>query len=86
MSQTELFTVLMHHNISKVFVCGLATDFCVAYSAVDAAEHGFETYMIEDASRGVSHDSIAKEKKRMEEAGVRIIDIAQVRSELCYRP
>ena len=85
-SQTELFSVLMHHNITRVFVCGLAIDFCVAYSAVDAAELGFETYMIEDASRGVSHDSITKEKKRMVEAGVSIIDVAQVSAEHCYVP
>lgn len=83
-SQTELFSVLMRHNITRVFVCGLATDFCVSYTAVDAAEHGFETYMIDDASRGVSHDSIAKEKERMVEAGVSIIDVAQVSSEQCY--
>ena len=38
---------------SRVFACGLATDFCVAFSALDAAPAGFETFVIEDACRAI---------------------------------
>ena len=77
-SQTKLFMTLLEHNINHTFICGLATDFCVLYSAVDSAEHGFQTYFIEDASRGVSDESIAAAKKKMADAGVKIITTDKV--------
>ena len=77
-SNTDLFFTLLDNNITTCVVCGLATDFCVSYTSVDAAEHGFETYMVEDATRGVSFDSIESEKKKMVDAGVRIINADQV--------
>jgi len=77
-STTELFVILMKQNISQVFICGLATDFCVLYSAVDSAEHGFQTYVIEDACKGVSNESIASARKKMVDAGVKLITADQV--------
>lgn len=40
-------------GVTRVFVCGLATDYCVKNTALDALREGFETYVIEDAMRGV---------------------------------
>ena len=40
-------------GIKRVFVCGLATDYCVAWSALDARAAGFETFVIEDACRAI---------------------------------
>jgi nicotinamidase/pyrazinamidase len=40
--------------VTEVFVCGLATDYCVKFTALDAAQQGFKTHFIEDASRGVN--------------------------------
>lgn len=40
--------------MSEVYVCGLATDYCVKFTALDAVQTGFKTYFIEDASRGVN--------------------------------
>ena len=78
-SQTELFATLVKHNISQIFCCGLATDYCVLFSAVDSAEHGFQTYLVEDACRGVADDSIAAAKEKMTKAGVKIITSDQVK-------
>ncbi|XP_065065052.1 nicotinamidase-like [Rhopilema esculentum] len=78
LSQTNLFTTLLQHNITKVFICGLATDFCVAFSAVDAANHGLTTFLIEDACRGVSEESIKNARANMKDAGVTIINTNQV--------
>jgi nicotinamidase/pyrazinamidase len=50
---TGLDRLLRDHHIDEVYVCGLATDYCVKATALDAASHGFKTYLIEDASRGV---------------------------------
>src|SRR5262249_28362220 len=50
---TDLERILRDHHIDEVYVCGLATDYCVKATALDAVSHGFKTYLIEDASRGV---------------------------------
>jgi nicotinamidase/pyrazinamidase len=41
-------------GVREVFVCGLATDYCVKFTALDAAQSGFKTHFIQDASRGVN--------------------------------
>jgi nicotinamidase/pyrazinamidase len=54
-----------------VFLAGLATDFCVAYSAVDARKAGFEVVVIEDACRAIdTGGSLAAAWARMRKAGV----------------
>jgi nicotinamidase/pyrazinamidase len=50
---TDLERILRDHHVDEVYVCGLATDYCVKATALDAVSHGFKTYLIEDASRGV---------------------------------
>lgn len=50
---TGLAGYLRDHGVKKVFVCGLAADYCVAYTAKDALKENFETYVIEDATRAI---------------------------------
>jgi len=40
-------------GISRVFICGLALDFCVAFSAIDSSIAGFETFVIMNATKPV---------------------------------
>ncbi len=57
--------------IVTLFVSGLATDFCIQWTALDARKLGFETYVIEDACRGIDiHGSVAAAWKAMADAGV----------------
>jgi nicotinamidase/pyrazinamidase len=51
---TRLGEWLKEKAVTEVFVCGLATDYCVKFTALDAAQFGFKTHFIEDASRGVN--------------------------------
>lgn len=51
---TGLGEWLTARGVTEVFVCGLATDYCVKFTALDAAQMGFRTHFIEDASRGVN--------------------------------
>lgn len=44
-------------GLKRVFLVGLGTDFCVAWSAVDAPRDGFDTYVVEDARRGIDINS-----------------------------
>lgn len=75
-AMSDLDQRLRDANITHVFVVGLAYDYCVKCTAVDAADHGYETFVIKDASNPVSRDpdDRAKTDKAYEEAGVRIID------------
>ena len=50
---TGLTGYLRSRGVSRLLFAGLATDFCVAYSAIDGAREGFEVAVIEDACRGI---------------------------------
>ena len=70
---TGLEGYLRSRGVEKIFCAGLATDFCVRYSAVDAARLGFEVALIEDACRAIDLDgSLGAAMKEMRELGVAI--------------
>ena len=76
---TGLAALLKARGVERVFLCGLATDFCVAWSALDARASGFDTFVIEDACRAIDADgSLAKAWAAMEAAGVRRVTAAEV--------
>jgi len=52
-NSTGLAALLAARGARRVFACGLATDYCVAYSALDARAAGFETFVIDDACRAI---------------------------------
>lgn len=70
--RTGLDGYLKGRNIKTVYVVGLATDFCVAWTAMDARKLGFQAAVIEDACRGIdTQGSLAAAWKNMEKAGVK---------------
>ena len=70
-TRTGLAGYLKERGFKRVFVAGLATDFCVAWTALDAKTAGFETIVVEDACRGIdAAGSLAKAWKDMAEAGI----------------
>jgi nicotinamidase/pyrazinamidase len=76
---TGLAAYLKARNIARVFVAGLATDFCVAWTALDARKAAFETYVVEDACRGIdTQGSLAKAWDDMTKAGVKRIQSADI--------
>ena len=76
---TGLAAYLKARGIKRAFVAGLATDFCVAWSALDARKAGFETYVIEDACRGIdTQGSLAKAWADMAKAGVKRIQSGDI--------
>lgn len=71
---TGLGGYLKARGIKRVFVCGLATDYCVGWTAMDAVGEGFEALVVEDASRGIDlGGSLAAAWDAMAAAGVRRI-------------
>lgn len=75
---TPLEKVLKCLNVDKVYVCGLATDYCVKATATDAQKLGFKTYVVLDACRGVNKENSDKAVEEMREAGVKIITSKEV--------
>ena len=70
-SRTGLEGYLDERGIKRVFVCGLATDFCVAWTALDALRLGFDSALVEDASRAIDmQGSLAAAWEKMNKAGV----------------
>jgi nicotinamidase/pyrazinamidase len=78
-TSTGLAGYLKERGFRRVFCAGLALDFCVAWTAIDAAEAGFETYLIEDASRAIdANGSLEKARRDLDAAGVRMIRSDQI--------
>lgn len=76
---TGLAGYLKQRGIKTVFVTGLATDFCVAWTAMDARKLGFEVYVIEDATRGIDlNGSLAAAWKQMAAKGVKRIQSGDI--------
>lgn len=57
-SETHLNEKLREHNVTQVFIGGIATDVCVYSTALHACEYGYITHIIEDACRGVDENNI----------------------------
>jgi nicotinamidase/pyrazinamidase len=79
-TKTGLTGYLQERGFRRVFLVGLATDFCVAWSALDARRAGFDALVIEDATRGIdAGGSLGKAWTDMTSAGVRRINSADIR-------
>jgi len=72
---TGLGEYLNSKNVKEVYVLGLATDYCVKFTALDAVELGFKTHLVIDGCRGVelNDGDVDAAITTMEEAGVAII-------------
>ena len=78
-TSTGLAAYLKAHGVDTVYVCGLATDFCVAWTALDARKAGFKASVIEDASRAIDlNGSLAASWAKMAKAGVKRIQSSDI--------
>jgi nicotinamidase/pyrazinamidase len=73
---TGLEAYLKEHDVTEIYLAGLATDYCVKYSALDAVSLGFKTNVFLEACRGVNVEpgDVEKAVEEMKKAGVRIIE------------
>jgi nicotinamidase/pyrazinamidase len=76
---TGLAALLHARGVKRVFACGLATDYCVAFSALDARAAEFESFVIEDACRAIdANDSLDAAWAKMNAAKVRRIESREI--------
>ncbi len=69
-SEGTLAETLRARGVKRVFIAGLATDYCVKFTALDAVRAGFETVLLLDACRGVAPESTEAAIEEMKAAGV----------------
>ena len=73
-THTGLAGYLRERGFKRVFLVGLAFDFCVRYSAEDAHREGFESIVIEDACRAIDlNGSVADTRARFDKLGIRCV-------------
>lgn len=74
---TTLTEQLRERGVERVYVGGLATDYCVKSTVLDALGAGFETYFLADASRGVevNEGDVAAAETEMEQAGAKTLTL-----------
>jgi len=78
-TSTGLAGYLKARGVRTLYVTGLATDFCVAWTAMDARKAGFEVYVVEDATRAIDlNGSLAAAWKQMAAKGVKRIQSADL--------
>ena len=76
---TTLAGYLRERGLKRLFFTGLATDFCVAYSAIDAAQQGFKAFVVMDACRAIDlGGSLEGARSAMQAAGVGFVESGEL--------
>lgn len=72
-AKTEMDQILKRNGIQKLIVYGIATDYCVKATAIDAADAGYKVFVVEDLCKGVTPETSEKAVKEMKEKGIIIL-------------
>ena len=77
---TGLHDLLQSHNINRLFIMGLATDYCVKFTVLDALQLGHKVHLIQDGCRGVNlnEGDVAHAIQQMQTSGARIINSDEI--------
>ncbi|OPX97832.1 MAG: nicotinamidase/pyrazinamidase [Syntrophorhabdus sp. PtaU1.Bin002] len=73
-TSTEMHAILQAAGIRKLIIYGLATDYCVKATAIDAASRGYKVAVIEGLSKGIAPETTATALKEMRAKGITILD------------
>jgi nicotinamidase/pyrazinamidase len=80
---TQMDTILRATAIRRLVIYGIATDYCVKATAIDAQDKGYKVAVIENLSRGVAPDTTSKAFKEMKATGILLlqeIDLAKIKT------
>ena len=69
-TETGLDGYLKTLSVKRLFVCGLALDYCVYFSALDGKAKEYEVYIIHDLTRGIAEESIQTAEQKMQDRGI----------------
>lgn len=79
LKSTGLSGYLKDKGVSKLYFCGLAAEYCVYFSIIDALKEGFKAILIEDATKAISPKDFEKARKAILRAGGKIITSSEVK-------
>jgi nicotinamidase-related amidase len=74
-SDSGLTGILREKGVTDIFVLGLAFDYCVKFSAIDAAKEGFKTYVVGEGTRAVDATAWEETKGELKEKGVEVVSV-----------
>ncbi|CAF1025666.1 unnamed protein product, partial [Didymodactylos carnosus] len=80
LSQTQLHENFLDAGITDVYVVGLAFDYCVFYSAMDARTLNYTVYVVKDAIKGIEEHGIRYATRKMQKHGIHLINSSQLLS------
>lgn len=78
-NSTGLASYLRGKGVKQLYLTGLAGDFCVYFSALDAVEEGFEVFYLEDATRFIDEKAWKSKRSELESQGVKIMSAKQLK-------
>lgn len=70
---TTMDSILKAYDVKDIYICGLATDYCPNWTAIDGKGLGYKTYFIHDATRAVYRDSVGVVLERLKNIHVKVI-------------
>ncbi|WP_297420645.1 nicotinamidase [Thermococcus sp.] len=70
---TDLAEILRKNGVKRVYICGVATEYCVKATALDAVKYGFKAYLLGDAVRGINPRDEELALEEMKKAGVTVL-------------
>jgi len=78
---TGLAKLLKEKGVSEIHLCGLATDYCVKFTALDALQEGFKVTLIEDATRGVNlnPNDVSNTLAHLKSKGIEILNSKELK-------
>jgi len=80
LGKTKMADILKAAGVTDCYVCGIATDVCVASTAMHSLELGFRTILVDDCSRGIDGDDIKKTFERVREGNGLVVQSNEVRA------
>ncbi|ACS90721.1 nicotinamidase [Thermococcus sibiricus] len=75
---TNLAEILKEKGVKKVYICGVATEYCVRATALDALKHDFEVYLVKNAVKGIRPEDEEKVLRELKEKGVEIVSSTEL--------
>lgn len=76
--KTGLDELLKRSGVESLYIAGLATEYCVKFTVLDALQLGYRTYLVQDACRGLDEHAVAAAIGEMRRAGAEIVSCRQV--------
>ncbi len=76
---TELASILSDRGVKRVFICGVATEYCVRATAIDAIRLGFQTYILIDAIKGINRMKSEKTINELLDYGAIMLEVGDLK-------